>query len=576
MATRSSAPKPTPPPAPASPLRPSLVTEALVSDRRALAAACALYSTHQFGESLVSVIVGAAIEAAAADRGARGVAAWLGVLAADFVLLSLSYRFGARASQRAKQHAAHHVRMLIVDRAVRPDAGLGNSPGDLLTLAGSDATRIGAFAGMAASGPAAAVVLAVASALLLWFSLIMGAVILVCLTVLLIAVGKVSDRLRSGYHAEQQGVADAASLAEDIVRGLRVLRGIGAQCAASENYAAASRTALDSALSTARLKAAVNGFETLATGLYLVVVAAVGGWLALGGQLSLGHLVAALGLAQFLTGPLQTLFNLGPARARAVASAERVQRILDNPAAVHGPESPTTLTDLTDPTNADVVFDNAVGRARRPLDFTAVAGQITGLVLADPVAATDVPALLAREYDPSAGTISLGAAALNTFALDDLRRAVLVSFHDAALFPGTVAENIGGNHDSESAARAAAADQVISTLPHGWQSPIGEDARNLSGGQRQRLALARALAARPPILVLHDPTTAVDAATEDTIARNLQSYRKGLTTLIVSASPALLSRCDRVVYCDPDARTTQSTHADLLIADASYRTLVAR
>ena len=551
----------------------SLVTEALVADRRDLAAACALYSTYQLGESLVSVIVGAAISAAAADSGARGVATWLGVLAADFVLLSLSYRFGARASQRAKQHAAHHVRMLIVDRAVRPDGGLDNSPGDLLTLAGSDATRIGAFAGMAASGLAAAVVLAIASALLLWFSLIMGAVILTCLTVLLIAVGKVSDRLRSGYHAEQQGVADAASLAEDIVRGLRVLRGIGAQRAASDNYKTASRTALASAQSTARLEAAVNGFETLATGLYLVVVAAVGGWLALGGQLSLGHLVAALGLAQFLTGPLQTLFNLGPARARAVASAERVQRILDSPAAIHEPESPATLTD---PTNADVVFSQAVGRAGYPLDFTAAAGQITGLVLADPVAAADVPALLAREYDPSAGAITLGAAALNTFALDDLRRAILVSFHDAALFPGTVAENVGANHELGAAAHAAAADQIISTLPHGWQSPIGEDARNLSGGQRQRLALARALAARPPILVLHDPTTAVDAATEDTIARNLQSYRKGLTTLIVTASPALLSRCDRVVYCTPDARTTESTHADLLSTDTAYRTLVAR
>lgn len=556
----------------------ALVTEALVSRRRDLVTACVLYSTHQLGESLVPVIVGATIAAAAADRGARGVATWLGVLAADFMLLSLSYRFGARASQRAKQHAAHHVRMLIVDRAVRPDGGLDQSPGDLLTLAGSDATRIGAFAGMAASGLAAVVVLAVASALLLDFSSIMGAVILICVTALLIAVGKVSDRLRSGYHAEQRGVATAASLAEDIVRGLRVLRGIGAQRTATENYARASRAALGSAMSTARLEATVNGFKTLATGLYLVVVAAVGGWLALGGQLSLGHLVAALGLAQFLTGPLQTLFSLGPARARAMASAERVIRMLETPAAVLGPGTPAVLTDPIDPTDADLVFAEAIGRAGRPLDFTAVAGQLTGLVVDDPVAAADIPALLAREYDPSAGTVSLGDLPLGDFALDDLRRTVLVSFHDAALFPGTVAENVGGDHESESepAAHAAAADDVISTLPNSWQSPVGEDARNLSGGQRQRLALARALAAHPPILVLHDPTTAVDAATEDTIARNLPTYRKGLSTLIVTSSPALLSRCDRVVFCGPGGRTTEGTHVDLLSADDSYRNLVAR
>jgi putative ABC transport system ATP-binding protein len=455
---------------------------------------------------------------------------------------------------------------------VRPEGGLEQSPGDLLTLAGSDATRIGAYAGTAASGLAAGIVLTVASALLLWFSPIMGAMILVCVTLLLVAVAKVSDQLRGGYRAEQQGVANAASLAEDIVRGLRVLRGIGAQRAAAENYAGASRAALGSALGTAQLEASVNGFETLATGLYLVVVAAVGGWLALGGQLSLGHLVAALGLAQFLTGPLQTLFNLGPARARATASAERVLAMLDTPAAVREPQLPTLLHTAAD---ADVIFSGAAGRATRSLDFTATAGQITGLVVNEPVAAADVPALLAREYDPSTGSITLGGVALDALTLDDLRRTVLVSFHDAALFPGTIAENVGGN-EPESAARTAAADQVISTLPNGWRSPVGEDARNLSGGQRQRLALARALAARPAVLVLHDPTTAVDAATEDAIARNLATCRKGLTTLIVTASPALLSRCDRVVYCGPADRTTVGTHADLLRTDTSYRSLVSR
>ncbi|WP_194923304.1 ABC transporter transmembrane domain-containing protein [Catenulispora pinisilvae] len=565
---------------------PSLIRAALLSRRRDLAMACLLYSSHQLGESLVPVVVGAAI-AAAADGGPARTAPWLAVLAADFALLSLSFRFGARASQRAKQYAAHEVRMLVVDRAVRPGGGVEPPPGALLTLAGSDAARIGAFAGICASGLAAAVALVVATALLMWFSPVLGAVVLVCVTVLLLAISKASDRLRAGYRGEQQGSADAATLAEDIVRGLRVLRGIGAERAAADAYTAASRSALNAAARTARMESSLAGLRTLATGTYLMVIAGVGGWLALGGRLSLGHLVSALGLAQFLTGSLQTLFGLGPARARAIASAERVLELVRAPVGVIEPQVPgleapdgrdasnvSDVSDVFDASDADLQFRAAVGRSGTALDFTVQPGRITGLVVDDTRAAADVPALLAREYDPVRGEVRLGGRALRDYDLDTLRSTVLVALHDAALFPGTVRDNLGA-HGSADAARTATADQVISTLSEGWDTVLSEGTRSVSGGQRQRLALARALAARPAVLVLHDPTTAVDSATEAVIADNLRRYRENQTTLIVTTSPTLLSRCDRVVFCDSRG-AVDSTHDELVASLDAYRAVVVR
>lgn len=546
-----------------------LVRAALLTRRRDLAVACTLYTTHQLGEALVPVLVGAAVSAVAGGGGMRALTPWLLVLAADFTVLSTSYRFGARASQRAKQHAAHAVRMRVVERAVAPGGGLAQPPGALLTLAGSDANRVGAFAGMAASGLAAAVALAASAALLLGYSPLLGAVVLGCVTLLLVAVARISERLRGRYRDEQQGATDAAALAEDVVRGLRVLRGIGGERAAVAGYRRASRAALAAARRAAAREATVEAFENLAGGGYLVTVAAVGGWLALDGRLSLGHLIAVLGLARFLTGPLQVLFALGPAHTRALASAQRVLDLIETPTAVDVRAGGAEV----DPAGGVITFRAAVGRSARALDFTAPAGRLTGLALDDPAAAADVAQLLAREYDPVAGRVELDGVPLADYRLDALRAAVLVSFHDTALFPGTIAENVGAD---PAAVHAAAADQVVQSVPGGWQAVVGEDARNLSGGQVQRLALARALAAHPPVLVLHEPTTAVDAATADAVAERLPELRKGLTTIVLTTSPALLSRCDHVVFLGAGADAAGGSHADLIRRDAAYRNLVTR
>jgi len=156
---------------------------------------------------------------------------------------------------------------------------------------------------------------------------------------------------------------------------------------------------------------------------------------------------------------------------------------------------------------------------------------------------------------------------------------LLAEPHHTDLFSGTIRSNVAGS-DGAAALRASAADEVVSLHPDGLDHPIAERGASLSGGQRQRLALARALSADPPVLVLHDPTTAVDAVTEHTIAQGIRGLRHGpgsnRTTVILTSSPAVLAQTDRVLVIDDGKVVAEGTHGSLAGTDPAYRTAVLR
>ncbi len=341
-------------------------------------------------------------------------------------------------------------------------------------------------------------------------------------------------------------------MATDLVTGLRVIKGIGAERAAGEAYRRASRRALAARLAAVRFEGGYTAATGVVTGLFLVVVAWVGGRLALDGVISVGELVAGVGLAQFLIGPLERLTSVGPLLAGARGSGRRIGTLLAAPPAVHA----GTGTLPGDPAGALRV---------RGLDVAA--GEHVGVVALSPADAAGLLDVLARDAD---GACVLDGTDLAGVDLDEARRAVLVARHDATLFEGTVAENTGTDPE---ALAAAAADEVLDALPGGLDAELGERGRTLSGGQRQRLLLARALAARAPVLVLHDPTTAVDAATEHRIADGVARLRAGRTTVLVTTSPALLARCHRVLLVQDGTVVAAGPHAEL-VADERYRTAV--
>lgn len=588
---------------PASSVSPqSLIRHTLAIRRTDLVLATILYGLHQLGEALVPVIIGATIGTALAGADPGALLIWIGILAADFLLLSFSYRLGARASMRAKQHGEHSVRMMLSARVLDPAGGVDQAPGDLLARADSDAGRIGAFAGMLATCIAAALVLIASTIMLLIASLPLGIVIMVGTVLLLVALGLASRPVQRRSRIEQDDRGRVIVLAEDLVRGLRVLRGLGASGAGARQYAEASGWALQTTLHATAGAATLTAVGAALTGTYLALITVLGGSLALSGALSAGELVAALGLARFVIGPMDTLAFTGTAIARARASAERVTAILNSPVARAALGSEEAGSDPV----LELFRVGPLPGRTTPLSLRLDTQQLTGIVTEDPRTTQALIALLAREGDPESGSIRLGGTPFPDLDARHLTRRVLVSPHDAALFAGSLRAALteaaaaadpaargphtepatepateATMHDSSTtfatrAAHAAHVEEVAEQAPTGWDSDIGERGGALSGGQRQRLALARALAADPDLLVLHDPTTAVDAATEQTIAERVATLRAGRGTAVFTSSPAWLTRCDRVIFLPADTAPTEGTHRSLGDSDTRYLEAVLR
>ena len=307
--------------------------------------------------------------------------------------------------------------------------------------------------------------------------------------------------------------------------------------------------------------------------MFIAIVALVGGRLAANGEISIGGLVAAVGLAQFLLGPLEMFAWANGALAQGRASAARIAAVLASPPLLAtGTDAPAA------PVRGALRLDGVSHPPLRDLSFGVAPGELIGVVAPDPAAATALLACLAREIDPAGGIVELDGIQLSTLDPSEVRAAILLAAHDADLFEGTLLENVTaagvGPRGHEPALAAATADEVASTLPHGTATVLAERGRSLSGGQRQRVALARALAADPAVLLLHDPTTAVDAMTETGIAAALRELRHGQTTVLVTTSPALLAVTDRVIVIEDGTVTAEGSHAELVRDRESYRAAV--
>ncbi|HVV14346.1 ABC transporter ATP-binding protein [Amycolatopsis sp.] len=472
--------------------------------RRKIAPAALLAVGHQGGEALVPVVIGVVIDQAVSAHSVTRLLWWLGALAVLFAVLSTCYRFAARIAERAAEMSAHELRLDVTRRVVGPE-GSARLPGELVNVATSDAQRVGALNVALPFGIAGLAGLIVSAVALLRMSIPLGLLVLLGTPPLLWLAHLIGKPLERRSEVEQDRAAQASGLAADLVSGLRVIKGIGAEAAAVARYRRTSQASLGATLRAARAEAGHDGAILALTGAFIAVVALVGAGLAVDGRITVGELVAAVGLAQFLITPFQIFGWVNGQLAQGRASAARIAEVLTEPSA-----------NSTQPSTVDIVDGELLG-----------------------IATTEADELLA-------GLVH--------------RPDVLVAPHDADLFTGTVAENIGG--DVERAMAAAAVD-----VPADEQ--LAEGGKSLSGGQRQRVALARALAADAPVLVLHEPTTAVDPVTEARIAAGIAEHRRGRSTILITTSPALLSVTDRVRFAD-----VAGTHAELLRDNDSYRETV--
>ncbi len=554
-------------------MTPAVLHRSMLAHRSRIAAAATLFIGYQSGEALVPVLIGVAIDQATATGDRGRLLLWLAVLLVDFAVLSLCWRFGMRVALLGGVRADRDLRLAVTDRVLdeRGTTRTDLPAGALVSIATADVRRTTRVNFLLPHGVAAVVGIAVASVALLVVSVPLGLLVLLGTPVLLLVARWLSIPLERRAEVQQDSAARAAGVAVDLVRGVRVLKGIRAEEAGRARYRTVSRDSLAATLPTTRAEAGHAGALSTVTGLFLALVALVGGRLAASGEITVGQLVSAVGLAQFLLTPLSTFGEIIAVLAAGRASATRIGGVLEA-----APATPRGQAGLGPSITGEITLAEVRGAGLDGVSITVEAGELVCVVCTDPAAAGALVRYLARDADPPDGLILLDGTPFTALAPSALRQAVLVSPHDASLFEGTVRENIvaGRPGDPARAVRAARVDQMTAVLPNGLDTRVAERGRSLSGGQRQRVALARALHADPPVLVLHDPTTAVDTVTETEIGAGLRALRAGRTTLLVTSSPGLLAVADRVVFVEGGRVGADGSHDTLVHANTSYRELV--
>lgn len=544
-----------------------------------LSGSFALLCVWQLCEALVPILIGVIIDRAIAPSDTTAFLVGAAALCLLMGTLSYSYRFGARIAYAVTQREEHALRMEITAHVLHPrGARTGMLAGETLSVATGDAqaaTQVLRWIGFTVSST---VVLIASAAYLLSIDVVLGLVVLVGVPTAVGLSQLVSPFVARRFSTEQQAVAEASGMATDLLQGIRPLKGIGAEEAAGQRYRRSSRVAERAAVGTTRGWSAMGAITKALSGVLLAAVALVAGLRALDGELTLGQFIAVVGLTQFLAEPVELVAHIGAQLATSYASAKRVAAFLATPRLVPpGGEQP----------HADAPYglrlDRVAGGRLRHVDLHAEPGELVGVLVDDPATSDALVDLLTAESEPESGTVLLGGTPLTDLDVDARREILLTARHHVDLFDGTVASNVDprgtlGDDTVRALLDTAAADDLVATHASGLARPVRVDGA-LSGGQRQRLALARALAADAPVLVLQDPTSAVDAVTEQEIAARLVARRhaEGSTrvTVVITSSPALLAGADRVVVVAEGRTVASGQHADLLDR-TDYRELVLR
>ncbi|MFF7361442.1 ABC transporter transmembrane domain-containing protein [Streptomyces sp. NPDC008125] len=541
----------------------------------AMAWGTVLMGLYQAGETAFPIALGLIVEHTMQERSLGRLLLSIGALAVIITTVSLSWRFGMRILQKANTTEAHHWRVRVAACGLQPVArDMDLKSGEVLTIATEDADQTADIIEVVPLLVSSVVAILVAGTALGLADLRLGLLVFVGAAAILSVLGVMSKRIGASTKEQQARVARAGAKVADLITGLRPLHGFGGNHAAFRSYRDVSTEAKHQAITVARVNGAYAGASLALNALLAAVVTLAAGWLAFDRQITVGELVMAVGLAQFIMEPMKLFSEMPKYVMMARASAERMALVLDAPpVAAPGRGSPEP--------GAGLEIDRVRHGSLRELKLQVAAGEFVAIAAYQPRAAAEFAAILALNVPPHAyeGVVRLGGQEIGDLPAEAVRAHMLVNPYDGEIFAGTLRTNIdpsGTSRMISEAVEASLLTDVVALHREGLDHTVRDRGANLSGGQRQRLSLARALAADSDILVLHDPTTAVDAVTEQLVARNVAELRRGRTTVVLTSSPALLDAADRVLVLDDGVITAEATHRHLLATDEAYCRAVAR
>ncbi len=417
-------------------------------------------------------------------------------------------------------------------------------------------------------------------------SWVLGVIFILCSTPLWVFSYKFEAKYSEISRRSQDQSGDLATAVEESVHGIRVLKAFGRGRHALDSFSTQADELRQTEIAKAR---AIGGIWlwivvvpdiTFAIGLFAGVV------LAVNGQITVGSLVAFFATAMVLRFPVDSIGFLLSMTFDARTATDRYFEVMDSVNTVVDPEAPKTITDPV----GRLVFENVHFRyqdapeGQRDLldgiDLVIEPGETMAVVGLTGSGKTTLTALATRLYDVTGGRVTLGGVDVRDLSREQLRTHISMAFEDATLFSASVRENVlmgkpdAGDDALRTALGIAQADFALD-LPQGLDTTIGEEGLSLSGGQRQRLALARAVAADPEVLVLDDPLSALDVDTEALVEEALRRVLASTTALVVAHRPSTVALADRVALLENGRVTAVGTHHELLASSDHYRHVIS-
>ena len=440
------------------------------------------------------------------------------------------------------------------------------------------------------------IVIVVGAAILISMSWALGLVYLACAIPLWIVGYRFEGRYSEVSRRSQDQAGDLATAVEESVHGIRVLKAFGRGKHALSTFRAQAEGLRSTEIEKARLDANIWAWILIVPAVALAICLVLGVWLASQGELTVGQLVAFFATAMVLAWPLESIGFMLAFALDARTATDRFFDIMDtendvtdpaHPLAVERPKGELAFTDVRfryqdSPERFGDLLDG--------IDLVLEPGETMALVGLTGSGKTTITALAARLYDVTGGSVTIDGVDIRALSREELRTHIAMAFEDATLFSASVRDNVllgrpelaGDEPEVRAAAEAALHEALriaqaafVYDLPDGVETKVGEEGLSLSGGQRQRLALARAVAAKPAVLVLDDPLSALDVATEARVEAELRNVLSSTTALIVAHRPSTVMLADRVALLEEGRISAVGTHAELLRQSDHYRFVIS-
>ena len=521
-------------------------------------------------QALVWAAVGAAIDHGVEGHHEGQLFKWVGVVVVLGLIQAICGSLRHQLAVTNWMNATYRTVQVIGNRLSATGSAMTEDipSGDIVNTVAADAPRIGSVYDSFARFSGAVVAWIVVSFILLSTSVQLGLIVLLGVPILGSLTVPLMRPLHRTQAAQREATGRLAALGSDTVAGLRILRGVGGEDVFFNNYRRQSQVVRVAGTRIAAPQAGLESGQVLLPAILTALVTFFGARDVMNGTLQPGELVAFFGYASFLTTPLRTAIEYVIMSTRAYVGAGRVLRIMAVEPLVGDPVEP-----LTWPVRLTRLEDRTSG-------LLLERGALAALVTETPDEATLQADRLGRFVSNTEG-VYLNGAAIDLYSLNDVRTHVVVSEIEPRLFSGELRYELmphGLVNDARilEALVATSALDVLDALDDGLATTIEERGRGFSGGQRQRLNLARAILSDAEVLVLVEPTSAVDTHTEGRIAARLRAARSGRTTLVATTSPLLLERVDEVFLLVDGRVVDTGTHDELVARSARYRQIVLR